>query len=160
MVQYANEAIARYKKQLVTNAEKPKGSLFTRLYNATADELTVAEIRDEAISYLIAGSDTTATSLTYLVWAVCHNPSIEYALLEEVNSLPPRLQRPRYSSTDVLGPGNQRGPPFVRCCALCTTPGDAIWRQNSCWPLCPRGDHYQQPGLLSTPRSNNISRPY
>lgn len=89
MVQYANEAIARYKKQLVTNAEKPKGSLFTRLYNATADELTDAEIRDEAISYIIAGNDTTATSLTYLVWAVCRNPSIEYALLEEVISLPP-----------------------------------------------------------------------
>lgn len=88
MVQYANDAIARYKKQLVTNAENPKLSLFTRLYNATADGLTDAEIRDEAISYIIAGSDTTATSLTYLVWAVCRNPSIKHALLEEVNSLP------------------------------------------------------------------------
>ncbi|GFF59008.1 probable sterigmatocystin biosynthesis P450 monooxygenase STCB [Aspergillus udagawae] len=88
MVQYANEAITRYKKQLVTNAENPKVSLFTRLYNETADGLTDAEIRDEALSYIIAGSDTTATTLTYLVWAVCRNPNIKTALLEEVNSLP------------------------------------------------------------------------
>lgn len=88
MVQYANEAIARYKKQLITNAENPRKSLFTRLYNATADGLTDAEIRDEALSFIIAGSDTTATTLTYLVWAVCRHPHVKHALLEEVLSLP------------------------------------------------------------------------
>ncbi|GES65493.1 cytochrome P450 [Aspergillus terreus] len=88
MVQYADEAIARYKKHLVTNAENPKVSLFTRIYKATADGLTDAEVRDEALNYIIAGSDTIATSLTYLVWAVCRSPRIKQALLEEVNSLP------------------------------------------------------------------------
>ena len=88
MVQYADEAIARYKKHLVTNAENPKVSLFTRIYEATEDGLTDAEVRDDALSYIIAGSDTTATSLTYLVWAVCRSPRIKQALLEEVNSLP------------------------------------------------------------------------
>ncbi|KAL3469060.1 cytochrome P450 [Aspergillus californicus] len=88
MVQYANEAIARYKKQLITNAENPRKSLFTRLYNATADGLTDAEIRDEALSFIIAGSDTTATTLTYLVWALCRHPHVKGPLLEEVLSLP------------------------------------------------------------------------
>lgn len=42
----------------------------------------------EATALTVAGSDTTAISLTYLVWAVLSNPEIQRRLEGEVASLP------------------------------------------------------------------------
>jgi cytochrome P450 len=41
-----------------------------------------------AQSYIIAGTDTTALSLTYLIWEVCRNPKIRDTLISELRTLP------------------------------------------------------------------------
>lgn len=46
------------------------------------------EIRDEAMIYILAGSDTTALTLTYLVWAVCRDAAIRDRLVRELAGLP------------------------------------------------------------------------
>ena len=40
------------------------------------------------MAYIVAGSDTTANTLTYLVWAVCRHPEVKAALVTELETLP------------------------------------------------------------------------
>ncbi|KAE8154108.1 cytochrome P450 [Aspergillus avenaceus] len=85
---YATESIKRYKKLLVQNPDNPKPTVFTKLYNAGEEGLPDNEIRDDAQAFIIAGSDTTANTLTYLVWAVCRDPQIKQRLVDELADLP------------------------------------------------------------------------
>ncbi|OKL57242.1 hypothetical protein UA08_07402 [Talaromyces atroroseus] len=88
MAQYAQRAIKNYQSMIDKNPENPKQTLFTKMFNSGPDGLTLAEITPEAGGYIVAGSDTTAITLTYLVWAVCRNPAIRDKLVAEVNTLP------------------------------------------------------------------------
>lgn len=82
---YAGESLQRYARLIEKNPEQPVQTLFTRLFRGEEEEeLTFKEIRDEAQVYIVAGSDTTAITLTYLVWAVCRNPAIRDRLVAEV----------------------------------------------------------------------------
>lgn len=49
--------------------------------------MTQRELQSNARSYIVAGSDTTSTTLTYLVWALCRNPQMRDRVVEEVNGL-------------------------------------------------------------------------
>lgn len=49
------------------------------------------QVRNEATNFIVAGSDTTAVTLTYLVWAVLKRPQLRAALEEEVDALSPEL---------------------------------------------------------------------
>ncbi|OGM46593.1 cytochrome P450 [Aspergillus bombycis] len=81
---YATESINRYKRLLAENPNNPKPTVFTKLYNAGEEGLPDNEIRDDAQSFIVAGSDTTANTLTYLVWAVCRDPQIKQKLVDEL----------------------------------------------------------------------------
>lgn len=86
---YATESLNRYKKLVEENPDKPLPTLFTRLFKGEEEEaLTFKEIVDEAQTYIIAGTDTTAITLTYVVWRVCQNPEIRLRLVEELRQLP------------------------------------------------------------------------
>lgn len=89
VLEYAEQSLDRHRRlveQGVGEEEKP--TLFTKIYKAQeAGEITFREIRDNSVSYIVAGSDTTALSLTYLVWAVLSNPSVKAELLEEVQAM-------------------------------------------------------------------------
>lgn len=87
MTSYAKQSIERYKR-VITESDNPKPTLFTKLYNAGKEGLSDVEIRNEARVYIIAGSDTTAVTLTYLVYAVCRDTSVREKLVAEVASLP------------------------------------------------------------------------
>jgi cytochrome P450 len=52
---------------LLANPENPEPTLFTKLDKAGEEGLNDVEIRNEARTYIIAGSDTTANTLNYLV---------------------------------------------------------------------------------------------
>ncbi|GAB1738696.1 hypothetical protein NU219Hw_g3492t1 [Hortaea werneckii] len=52
------------------------------------EKLQDADVQVEATGLLIAGTDTTAVSLTYLVWAVLSHPMVKNALEAEVDKLP------------------------------------------------------------------------
>ncbi|KAF5006431.1 hypothetical protein FDECE_7191 [Fusarium decemcellulare] len=54
-------------------------------------EITDSTVRTEAGNLIVAGSDTTAVTLTYLVWAVLKQPQLQAELEREVCGLSPDL---------------------------------------------------------------------
>lgn len=93
MRSYAEDAIARHKHKLITQPSTARPSLLSKLLaDEGKDEKTGLTISYEdlvtnAQSYIIAGTDTTALSLTYLVWEVCRNYRIRDKLVTELRTI-------------------------------------------------------------------------
>lgn len=88
-IQFAEDSLKRYQNLVEKDPENPPPTLFTKLFKGEEDDiLTMKEIRDEAMIYILAGSDTTALTLTYLVWAVCRDAAIRARLVGELAGLP------------------------------------------------------------------------
>lgn len=76
---YGQQAIAKYR-----DMEKKGGcrkTLFTNMAEGAIDDEAIAR---EAQNLIIAGTDTTSVTLTYLVWAVLGHPSVREKLLREI----------------------------------------------------------------------------
>ncbi|KAF2966207.1 hypothetical protein GQX73_g7377 [Xylaria multiplex] len=87
---YAEQSLARYRDRLEKNPGGFTRSLFTKLYQAHDEEtLTDKEINEEAQIYIVAGSDTTANTLTYLTWRLSlpENAHLKARLIEELGTL-------------------------------------------------------------------------
>jgi cytochrome P450 len=87
MQKYAEESIERYRNMIAADPSNPKITFFTRLFNAEDKGLPFPEIVSNASAFIVAGSDTTAHTLTYLVWAVCRDGAIRKRLVDEVAGL-------------------------------------------------------------------------
>ncbi|KAJ5110639.1 hypothetical protein N7532_001174 [Penicillium argentinense] len=85
---YAYQSIQRYKNHLAANPANPTSTLFTKIFDVEKSGLSDADIRSEAQGYIVAGSDTTAVTLTYLVYSVCRDPRIRTRLVQELSALP------------------------------------------------------------------------
>jgi cytochrome P450 len=83
---YAAESIQRYRHIVAVDPVNPKPTLFTKVFQDKS--LSQEELVVEARGYIVAGSDTTANSLTFLTWAVCRNEAVKKMLVEEVAGLP------------------------------------------------------------------------
>ncbi|KAH7137938.1 cytochrome protein [Dendryphion nanum] len=92
MHSYAEESIRRYERIIAAEPNKPNPTLFTKVFNASDEIMTQAEIVTNAQAYIVAGSDTTANTLTYLVWAICRNKALQERLVREVQGLPDSFQ--------------------------------------------------------------------
>jgi cytochrome P450 len=57
----------------------------------TGQPLTDEAIRDELIAFLVAGHDTTATTLTYALWALGHHQQMQDRVAAEVSALGTRM---------------------------------------------------------------------
>ncbi|KAK5651667.1 hypothetical protein OQA88_11842 [Cercophora sp. LCS_1] len=89
MVRYAEESLARHQRLELADPTNAKTTLFSKIFQAESEEqLSFQETRNNAMAYIIAGSDTTANTLTYLVWSVCKHPHVKAALVAELNTLP------------------------------------------------------------------------
>ncbi|KAF4968852.1 hypothetical protein FSARC_3818 [Fusarium sarcochroum] len=84
---YSEQAVARYKRDFASNPAAAKPMLFKKLFEAGEAELSDEEIRAEAQAYIVAGSDTTATTLTYLVFCVCRHTDAKKTLVKELQRL-------------------------------------------------------------------------
>lgn len=60
----------------------------------TGESLSPSEIRDEMIIFLFAGHDTTATTLSYALWALGHHPDLQERIAAEVAELGGRQLTP------------------------------------------------------------------
>jgi cytochrome P450 len=69
-------------------------ALISATDHATGRALTDNEICDELIIFLIAGHDTTATTLTYALWALGHDPKLQERVAAEVAELGDRELTP------------------------------------------------------------------
>ncbi|RYP22149.1 hypothetical protein DL767_009123 [Monosporascus sp. MG133] len=88
MMTYATQSLQRHRDLVEQETADAKPTLFSRMYKAGDDEsLTMDEIIANARAYLAAGSDTTAATLTYLIWSVCRDPNIMRQLVEELKTL-------------------------------------------------------------------------
>jgi cytochrome P450 len=92
MRSYAEESIRRYESPVAEKPNRHKPTLFAKLFQATEDTMSHEEIVSSAQSYIVAGSDTTAHSLTYLTWAVCRDEKIKAKLVGELQNLPDGYQ--------------------------------------------------------------------
>ncbi|KAI0908007.1 cytochrome P450 [Ustulina deusta] len=65
--------------------------LFSKLVRDSTidgDFLTETELNHEAEVFIIAGSDTTSNTLTFLTWALCNQPQLRDKLVKELETLP------------------------------------------------------------------------
>ncbi|KAI2783193.1 putative cytochrome P450 [Daldinia loculata] len=87
---YATQSLGRHYK-LVEEGQDAKHTLLSKLYRASEndeDTLTFEELREDAMAYITAGSDTTTNTLTYLIWTLCKRPDVKAKLLAELSTLP------------------------------------------------------------------------
>ena len=90
---YAVRSLDVYNRLRQEDPIKVRQTLFTKVFDANEDgNLSFEEIVTNATGYVIAGTDTTSTTLTYLVWCVCRRPEIKQALVQELATLPPSFQ--------------------------------------------------------------------
>ncbi|TQV92709.1 Cytochrome P450 [Cordyceps javanica] len=89
MREYALQSIARQKEAVLSGDDKAKDTLFSKVFKAKDDDtLTEEEVTVNAQTYIVAGSDTTSNTLTYLTWAVARRPDVRARLAAEVAALP------------------------------------------------------------------------
>ncbi|EXV04055.1 cytochrome P450 [Metarhizium robertsii] len=86
---YAEQSLQRYQSLIDQNPEVPKQIFVTKMFKAREDKkLSFSEIVINAQGLIVAGSDTTSNSLTYLLWSVCRRPELRDALVKELRTLP------------------------------------------------------------------------
>lgn len=90
--QYADESLRRQQRMQITEAENFKPTFFTNILREgekSGDTMSWNEMCMNGALFIIAGADTTAHTLTYLVWQLskAENISIKKRLLEELSSL-------------------------------------------------------------------------
>lgn len=90
---YGEQAIQSYKEYFTSKQTSPSRttSLFAKFLDREKNsELSDKTIVEEASNLIVAGSDTTAVTLTYLVWAVLdpRNARVREKLMMELAPLP------------------------------------------------------------------------
>ncbi|TEA21658.1 Cytochrome P450 monooxygenase azaI [Colletotrichum sidae] len=86
---YTQRALDRHFQRVEEKGVDDHPMVFSKAFATDQEEqLTRIEMRDNAQVFIVGGSDTTANSMIYLVWAVCRNPAIKARLLAELDSLP------------------------------------------------------------------------
>jgi cytochrome P450 len=70
-------------------------ALITAADPRTGRPLSDDEICHELVLFILAGHDTTSTTLTYSLWALGRNPAIQDRVFEEVSALGDRMPTPQ-----------------------------------------------------------------
>ena len=80
----------------------------------TGRPLTRDEVVSDLAVFLIAGHDTTSTTLTYALWALGHHPELQDRVANEVGAARrPVIDRRRHTRAPVHRAGHPRGAPVV-----------------------------------------------
>jgi cytochrome P450 len=105
----ADDVVYEYGAHAIRNMRSRNGNalnLFGQMLAATDSgdkvSLTDKDIREEAGNLIVAGSDTTAITLTYLIWAVLKQPSLQARLEDEIAHLNAELSTAELEAAPVL----------------------------------------------------------
>jgi cytochrome P450 len=105
----ADEVVFEHGAIAIQNMRSGQGNntnLFGQMLAASDDyekvALTDKAVREEAGNLIVAGSDTTAVTLTYLVWAVLKDPVLQARLEEEVNGFSDALDMTELENAPLL----------------------------------------------------------
>ncbi|KAJ5770903.1 uncharacterized protein N7511_002954 [Penicillium nucicola] len=85
---YAAQSVDRYRSLIAENPSDPKPTLLTKLFDTEKNGLTYEDIRQEAQGFIVAGSDTTAVTMTYLSYAVSNDSRVREKLVAELMGIP------------------------------------------------------------------------
>lgn len=91
----ANDYLLKYGEKAVANSKRTSDSsrniFASMIYESEKDRsaLTETDVAIESGNLIVAGSDTTAITLTYLIWAVLSEPLLQQRLEYEVDQLDP-----------------------------------------------------------------------
>lgn len=89
MLGYAKQSLERHQAHVESDPSNAKVTFFTRLFKAKEEEkIGFNDVLINAQTYIVAGSDTTANTLTYLIWSVCKRPALRDTLVKELCTLP------------------------------------------------------------------------
>lgn len=119
ILDYATQSVDRYKSHLALNPDQPKPTLFTKLYAASkvkegeGECFSDREIRNDAQSFIVAGSDTTANTLVYLIWSVLKDKVIQEKLVTELDALVKTLDIEEGIKEDGLSDEHLRDLPYM-----------------------------------------------
>ncbi|KAG6234394.1 hypothetical protein E4U25_006008, partial [Claviceps purpurea] len=87
LVEYSRQSLGRYQKQIESDATDAKKTFVEKMFQAEKDnKITFDDILSNSQGFINAGSDTTAITLTYLIWSVCKRPELRDALLKELRT--------------------------------------------------------------------------
>ena len=106
----ADEVVVAHGGRAVRNMRNASGNtqnLFGQMLSMSDNQdktavITESDVGDEAGNLIVAGSDTTAVTLTYLVWAVLKRPALRRELEEEVAGLSEELTFEELSQAPLL----------------------------------------------------------
>lgn len=105
----ADEVVFEHGAIAIQNMRSGQGNsmnLFGQMLAASNDcekvALTDKAVREEAGNLIVAGSDTTAVTLTYLVWAVLKDSVLQARLEEEVNGFSDALEMAELENAPLL----------------------------------------------------------
>ncbi|KAL7271727.1 hypothetical protein RUND412_005495 [Rhizina undulata] len=92
---YGRKAIAEFASTRVKvggSSSNENATILAKIFDAKDSEtgatLSISDIENEATNLLVAGTDTTAITLTYSIWAIIRHPKIRRKLLDELATLP------------------------------------------------------------------------
>lgn len=89
---YGSTNLKRLREGLHTFPEDMPPTFFGHiLHDEKQRGLSDIQLTQQATEFIFAGSDTTSSSLTFLLWAVLQRPSIKKRLADEVASIPEGL---------------------------------------------------------------------
>ncbi|RWA11207.1 hypothetical protein EKO27_g3892 [Xylaria grammica] len=90
---HASAKLQRLKDEM-ENKDEERPLLFSKLARGIiidGESMTKTEMLNEAETYIIAGSDTTSNTLTFVTWALCEQPKLKDKLIRELETLPPNF---------------------------------------------------------------------
>lgn len=92
----------RNMRNAAANTQNLFGQMLAQADSNEKAALTEDTVRMEAANLILAGSDTTAVTLTYLTWAVLKQPELRKALEAEVSSLSDELTHDELRAAPLL----------------------------------------------------------
>lgn len=147
------QRVERFMKLVKENpdSEKARNTLFASLMKDKSTQLTQLDLTIEGQSYITAGTDTTAITMTYLIWAVCRDEKVRRRLLSELESLPAEI-----------GYNDVKNLPYLNCVIE-----ETLRRYGAAPGAVPRdtppdgatlGGRYYPPGIVVSTQGHTIQR--
>lgn len=85
----AQDSISRYHDAMTQNPDSVKTTLFTKIWKSNeAGDITNDQLAIQARGYIIAGTDTTAYTLSYLLYELSRHQHWQDKIMAEIKTLP------------------------------------------------------------------------
>merc|ERR1719162_346254 len=84
---YAMETVQILKKDCSTGEGNSFVGMFIQQAKQKGEEITDVFLKDMVLNFLIAGRDTTAQSLSWILWLLMGHPEVEKKVIEELEEV-------------------------------------------------------------------------